>query len=345
MKRRGSAMIFAVVMVVAITTSIMVTLTVTTNALRHVRRQEDITRARYALEGAMVQAVAEHGKGTYSLPANRSYVVGGLLNSLTVTDNSSNIRRTLAFSGTVPIRGTTYSESRIMGQRLVASPFYYALFVDGTFSLNNTLTTGSGGANGDVYVKGASSLLGLGNTVNGEFETTSTLTLGTLSITGTAFEGVPALTFPTVNTTDYSTASGVTTIGSSLNGYTFNSGVTGTQLLYAPSDLFIRGTFRNKGTIFVNGDVTVSNAMSYFDSNSRLTVIALGSITFSNSTVVGYWYGDTCWVQASGVNISRGGLAVRSFGSLLGSITVINDPAVWNDPSEGPKMYLPGFYP
>lgn len=345
MKRRGSAMIFAVVMVVAITTAIMVTLTVVTNALQHVRRQENITRARYALEGAMVQAVAEHGKGTYSLPANRSYVVNGLLNSLTVTDNSSAVKRTLSLSGTVAIRGTTYSEARVMGQRLTASPFYYALFVNDAFSLNNTLTTGSGGENGDVYIKGASSLLGLGNTVNGEFESASTLSLGSISITGTAFEGVPALTFPPVNATDYSTASGVTTIGSSLNGYTFNSGVTGTQLLYAPTDLSLRGTFRNKGTIFVNGDVTVINTMSYFDSNSRLTVIASGSITFNNPNVVGYWYGQTCWLGLTGVNISRGGLAVMSFGSLLGSITVINDPAVWNDPSEGPKMYLPGFYP
>jgi hypothetical protein len=343
-KRRGSAMIFAIVMVVAITTSIMVTLTVTTNALQQVRRQENILRARYALEGAMVQAVAEHGKGTYSLPATRSYVVNGLSNSLTITDNSSVLLRTLSITGTVAIRGTTYTESRVMGQRLTASPFYYAIFVNNPVSTSQTITTGTSNENGDFYAKGAVSLLALSNTINGELESTSTVTTEGLTIAGSVFENVSALTMPTVNATDYSTASGVTTIGTSLNGYTFTTGVTGTQLLYAPTDLTLRGTFRNKGTIFVNGDVTVINSMSYFNSSSRLTVIATGSITFNNPTVVGYYFGTTCFTGASGVNVSRGGLAFNTL-SPSGPVTVTNDPAVWNDPSEGPKMYLPGFYP
>lgn len=344
MKRRGSAMIFAIVMVVAITASIMVTLTVTTNALRHVRRQEDITRARYALEGAMVQAVAEHGKGTYSLPANRNYVVNGFTNALTITDNSSSIMRTLSLTGTVPIRGTTYTETRVMGQRLVASPFYYALFVNTAFPTSHAITTGASGANGDLYAKGAVNLLAITNTVNGELESTSTVTTEQLTITGSVFENTPSIPMPTVDPLNYSTASGVTTIGTSLNGYTFTTGVTGTQLLYAPSDLSLRGTFRNKGTIFVNGNVTVTSAMSYFNTSSRLTVIATGSITFDSPNVVGYFFGNFCYTGTSGVNVSRGGLAFNNY-FLSGPVTVINDPAVWNDPSEGPKMYLPGFYP
>ena len=187
----------------------------------------------------------------------------------------------------------------------MARPFYYAIFVNSPNSPSHTITTGTSGADGDLYANGAVNLLALSNTVNGELESTSTVTTGGLTVAGSVFENTTPLTMPSVTSTNYSTASGVTTIGTSLNGYTFTTGVTGTQLLYAPTDLSLRGSFRNKGTIFVNGDVTVINSMSYFNSSSRLTVIATGSITFNNPNVVGYW----------------------------------------NDPSEGPKMYLPGFYP
>ena len=188
-KRRGSVMIFVVVLIVSLTTAILATVALTSSIGRDERIYEDRVRMGYAFEGAMEQAAQDFTAGTLStLPSSRNVNIQGVACSLTITDNNANIPHTMLMSGTATYHGRTISESKVVGKRVAPNPFYYALFVNNGFTYTGALNTGASGANGDVYANGMVIFSGTG-TINGNLESTATVNLGTETVTGTQYVG------------------------------------------------------------------------------------------------------------------------------------------------------------
>ena len=347
-RQRGSAMIFAVVLVVSMTTVIGATVWLSSSLVRDERIFEDQTRMQYAIDGAVEQAAQDYTAGTLAaLPTTKSVTINGVSCSLTITDNSANIPHTMSIASSATYKGKTISNTRVIGMRKAPSPFYYAMFVNGGLTSSATVTTGSSGSNGDVYANGAVSLTGTGNSIGGDLESTSTQSIGTTTVSGMQYPSASAITFPTVLASNYSSVANQTVSKGSLTGATFSSTTGAYWLIYcSSSSVSISGTFTGKGTIFVNGNATISGAITLGNSSSRVAIIASGTLSFTSSGPhSAYFYGGTCTLPTGGITISKGALVVSSLSTTNQPITITNDNSVWLSSSEGTNHRLPGFYP
>lgn len=339
-------MIFAVVLVVSMTTAILATVYLTSSIGRDERIYEDQVRMKFAIDGASEQIAQDYASGALTvLPSSRTVNVNGVSGTYTITDNSANIPHTLSISGTVSWHGRSITEAKVVGMRKMPSPFYYALFVNGALTSSAALVTGSAGSNGDVCANGIVSLLGTGSTINGDLESSGAQTIGTTSVTGTQFPGSTAVTFPTVSAATYSAAANQTVSKGSVNGFTFGSTGGNYYLVYCSSaSVSISGTMSGYGTIFVNGNVTISGPITYANQTTRVAIIASGTITFTSSGPhSGYFYGGACILPVGGITISKGALVVGSLTTTTAPITITSDPSVWLDSTQGTKHRLPGF--
>jgi hypothetical protein len=349
MKQRGSVMIFAVVLVMAMTTVIVATVWLTSSLVKDERVYEDQVRMKYSIESAVEQAGQDYTAGTLAaFPSSRNVSINGVACALTITDNSANIPHTMSVSTTATYKGRTIVETKVIGMRKAPSPFYYSLFVNSGFTYTGTLTTGSAGANGDVYVGGICTLTGIGSVVNGDLESSGAQTINTATVTGTQYPGASAITFPTVVSSNYSTVANQTVNKGSLAGATFSATGGAYWLIYCSTTtgVSISGTFTGKGTVFVNGPVTISGPVSAANSNSRVAIIANGAITFtSTGPHSAYFYGGACTLPIGGITITKGALVVSSLVTLTQPITITNDNSVWLSATEGANHRLPGYYP
>ena len=347
MKQRGSVMVFAIVLVTAMTSVICATVWLTSSLVKSERVYEDQVRARYAAEAITEQAAQDFTNGTMTLPSTRTPSVTGVTSTVTATDNSSNIPHTMSVTATSTIHGHAVTVTKIVGLRKAPSPFYYAMFVNAGLTSSAAFVTGSSGINGDVYSNGAISLTGTGNTINGDLESTSTQSVGTSTITGSTYPSATAITFPTVTSTNYSAVANQTSNSGTLNGATFSTTTGAYYLLYMNNaSVSISGTFTGKGTVYVNGNATISGPITLGNSSSRVAIIASGTITFSSAGPhSAYFYGGACTISATSLTITKGALVVASLATTTKPITITNDTSVWLSSTEGTNHRLPGFFP
>lgn len=347
--KRGSAMIFAVVMTVSMTTIVVATVWLSSSLVKDERVYEDQLRVKFAIDGACEQAAQDYTAGTLAaFPATRTTTVNGVSCAMTISDNSANIPHTMSMAVTATYKGKSLTDTKILGMRKAPSPFYYALFVNAGLTSSAAVTTGSSGSNGDIYANGAISLTGTGNTVNGDLESTSTQSIGTTSVTGNQYPSTTAITFPTVSSANYSTVANQTMSKGSLAGATFSTTTGAYYLIYCSqtSGVNVSGTFTGKGTVFVNGPVTISGPITLGNSSSRVAIIANGSITFSSSGPhSAYFYGTSCTLPTGGITITKGALVISSLSTTNQPITITNDNSVWLSSTEGTNHRLPGYYP
>lgn len=345
-------MIFAVLLMAAMTTAVVATVWLTSSLSRDERLYEDRIRSRYAFDAVCEQAAQDYTAGTLAtFPTSRNVTVNGVVCAMTISDNSANIPHSLSISATMSYHNRTFTDTKVVGMRKTPSPFYYALFfssMSGGGTISGALNTGSSGANGDVYFGGPVTLTGTGSTINGDLESTGSISSGTTSITGMSNANVSAVALPSVLASNYSSIANQTVSKASLAGATFTVTTGNYSVIYCSSSgVSISGTFTNKGTVFVNGNVTISGPISVANSSSRVAIVASGNITFTSSGPHNaYFYAaGSATLPAAGITITKGGLVAGSLTTVTAPITATNDTAVWLDSTEGTKHRLPGFYP
>src|SRR5204862_7489419 len=174
--------------------------------------------------------------------------VGSNSATLTTTDDSATIPKTLRMSSSTVVNGKTFSGIGISGQRIIPKPNYYALFVNNDLDTSSyTLVTGNSGANGDVCANGNISLSD-GSTINGDLEGSGSIHANG-TVVGNKWTTAPVVPFPTPVRANYSGAAVVTLTGNqTLAGYTFLSAY---RLVYINGNLTILGAISGTGTIYV----------------------------------------------------------------------------------------------
>ena len=345
--RRGSVMIFAVILTTSLTSVVVATVWLCTSLVKDERIREDRTRMFYASEGATEQAAQDYANGTLTLPTTRTVAVNGVSCALTITDNNANNPHTMVVQSVATYHGRTYTFTKTVGERKLPSPFYYALYVATGMTYAGNLNTGASGINGDVYVGGALTLTSLSTTINGDLESSGLLSISTASVTGTSYPSSTSIPFPTVTATNYSTVANQTTSSGSISSTSFSTTTGNYYLIYdSNTSVNISGTFTGKGTIFCKGNVTITGPVTVANSSSRVAIICAGTLTFSSGGPhSAYFYAPTISPPLLGLTITKGGLVCNSLSTLTSPMTITNDPAVWNDSTEGTKHRLPGFFP
>lgn len=355
-RQRGSAIIYIMVMVVAIAAVVLVCAEFGMATIRHQLRYEDQIALNYAFEGICSKINADSAAGNLgTLPASYAVSQNGVSGTITVSDNSASLASSLLASGTLTATdGRTYPVSAILPKTTSANPYWYALFVNSNLSSSGwKFNTGSGGSNGDIFANGTVSITGSGsagnNVVNGNIQATgSSITTSTLTVTGTKSTGASAIAYPSPSWFNYWLYSSTLSSNNNLAGATFSSVASGSQypILYMSSvSVNVSGTFTGKGTVYFAGNVTVNGAMSYGNSSSRVAFVVQGNLTTNGQALIGYWFvvGSTSTGGAAFTN-TNGGIVTSSFSS--GSpLSLTLDPAVKNSSAEGKYLNLPGLWP
>jgi hypothetical protein len=345
--RSGAAMVFVVVMVGLCTVAVLASVQLTTSASAIQAKRESDARARYAFEGASQLCLSDLRTNNTSVPSTKTYTIGDHKVTLTVTDNSASLARTVRIDAQVTILGRNHKFTRIVGNRLDPHPLFYALFIDDNLDPNRAITVGLDNTAGDTCINGSVVARSNPFTIYGDLETMGTTVPVGATITGNTVRSAARVPFPALNAASYLAASALSLPLSALNGYGFPV-VEPYQLLYRLGNLDISGAFSGKGTIFVQGDVLISANISYSSASSRLVVIATGKIEAAASvtSIVGFFYSATEFktVNPATLAISPGGLATKRL-TLNGPITITNDPVFWNYPAEGKRHWLPGMWP
>lgn len=352
--RRGSAMLFAVVMVSLMTIGILASVQLATSAALIQSKREAESKARYAFEGAVQLFLTDLRNAAASVPLTKAYAVGDHTVTLNVLDNSTSVARTLFATGKLKVQGREYQFTRRLGNSLDPHPFFYSIFTNSQLDPLKAMTFGSGGSLGDVMFNGGVVVRSNPFVVNGDFEsTTSGLPVGA-SVVGNMLRGARPVPMPPFNVNNYNPGlvggllNTVLQLTGSIVGMVFPT-VEPYRLVYRTGDLSLSGNFSGKGTIVVDGNVTISGNMTYADADSRLVVLASGRITVAPSVTgyVGFFYTPTEFATSSSVswaNLNKGGIAAQKL-TVASPMTIIHDPSFWYSPSDMTRHRVPGYWP
>ncbi len=345
MRQRGSVILIVLVLVSATAVIVIAAADLTISAMAGQWRRYHQIHAQYVADAAVEWVQAKRKAGTLALPANQNLTIDGSQVNIVVSDNSVSLKRSLRVEITVQEGGLTFKKARVVGDGIVPKHFYYALGSNDQFQVSSSLTTGAGGRLGDIFCNDKLTVSALGVTVNGDLEVVGTLS-GSPTVTGTVWNPCPSITFPLVNSGDYFVGA-IPVLVADINGWTFTPTVLDYETLYAPGNANLSGTYAGKGVIFVANDIKIVGDVRYADNNSVMAVIALNSITVeSNVTHIdGYYFaGQKLTSNPANLTLGRGAIVAKKI-DLKGVLTATYDPWVWNDPEEGKRLKLPGFWP
>ncbi|MBN9502636.1 MAG: hypothetical protein BGO01_02165 [Armatimonadetes bacterium 55-13] len=351
MKRRASALLYVLMMTLATSAIVMATINLAASGHNAEVRDERKAMAGAAFDGMVDQVLSDSAAGVLTVPSTRPIALDPVGGSVTVTDNGGAVAGSYLVEGTMTVGGLTYRQSRIIGRKGTPNPFFYVLFSNSSLSSTQAVVTNGPSWAGDVSINGNLTLSNPSTQINGDVEATGAINPATLSVTGSKLQGVSAVPFtklpyiliPALN--PYLIEAILQLPGLLIDGLNLGSGY---PLAYALLATQIKGTFTGKGTIYFPGDVTVVGDMFYGDSNSRIAIIAYGNITVAGSVthLVGHLYaGGTITFQASSAKLLDTGSVVANAVSIQAPVTLNHDPAIWQDPSEGYRLKLPGYWP
>ena len=349
MRKRGSAMIIILLMVLATAFIVSVAATFGRQSNDIEFRYERDAKVQCAWDAAVSQADANEAAGSFSsFPATFALNLNGVTGTINVADNSGSMANSLLVTSTLTAAdGKTYGESSIIAKTTTATPFYFAVFSNHAFTDTHQFVTGGSGSNGDVFANGNISITGGGtSTVNGNISSTGLVTLSGTTVTGSQYASQTAITFTTPPSNGYYVNQTATSSSGTLSGYTFGSVSAGSQypILYeSAASVNVSGSFTGTGTVYFNGNVTVSGAMSYGNGSSHVAFIVNGNLTTNGNALVGYWYvNGTTTTSGSSLSNTKGGLITNNFSP--GTSTAITlDPTVKNSVATGNELSLPGY--
>jgi len=350
-RRQGSALLYVLAMVIAVGAISIAAVNVCAAGYTAQIRSERAAMANDAFDGAVDQVVEDSVNGTLTVPSTRNLTIGSTVCAITISDNSINLSGSYLVTGTMVVKGLTFNRSRVIGRRITPNPFFYVLFSNSTVNSNQAVVTNGPSWAGDVSVNGNLTFSSVSTQINGDAEATGTISPAGLSVTGVKLPGASPVTFtplpfiliPALN--PYLIQAVLQLPGLLINGLSLGNGY---PLAYALIATQLKGTFTGKGTIYFPGDVTIVGDMFYGDANSRIAVIAYGNITVSGSVshLVGYFYaGGTFTVQSPTAKLLDTGCVVANSVVIQSPFTLNHDAAVWQDPTEGFRLKLPGYWP
>lgn len=346
-RQRGSALIFCVILITAITVYFVAAQELMMASVRTQARVEERTRANYALESIANFAASEFARGIYTTSSVRSSTYLGRPVSATVTDNDGAIPKTLRMECSAQFRDRTHSATHIRGKSF-ASPWHYAIVATDKLEWVTPVTTTGPAPGASVYKVGDVTNMGSSHTVNGDLEATGTINPTGITVSGTQWQDAPALVVPGLSIAAIIGMGLPNYPAANLSGYTFTDRMDGThEVVYRLGNLNMSGTFAGRGTVVVTGNININGNMDYANAGSTLAIICLGDVTFGapRTTAVGLVYARKYLRPSGGVHGTHfGAIVVEEFKPDT-QMTVAFDPVCWNDPAVMRKLHLPGYWP
>ena len=269
--RRGSVALVAIVTMIVVFILALGLLTLGGNMRLAGKRQ-----MRHRGAQTMAAAGAEYGYwatdlNNGALPATYTHTLPSGSFTVTVSENGASVPGTIQVVSQGTQGGETDKVTRVMLGKTV---FDYTLCSNTDLSDPEFLTTGSGGAGGDIRSNGKITMAK--TTVNGNV-TAGGQVKNVLSVTGTTTAGAPTLPFPAIDTTYYAGIANRTFAGNQTwAGFTFNSPY---EVVYVSGDITLTaGTVSGTGTLVATGKIHFNGSFSYQFSTDKIAGIAANGI-------------------------------------------------------------------
>lgn len=340
MKRRGSAMVFVIIVVFSITSVVLVAAKLSSaSETEYVNNLQDAQFDAMA-DGSLSQLKADAYKNAVSVGTRSNTFDKGTVTTAVAAHPTLPRAYLLTMTGRIGDRD--FRRVKVVGNRVRPNPSFYGLWVAGIYS-DSTLATRVDGsayfaANATIsgpwtvtkdYLNGGAATLNVGTTVSGHYLT-----------------GVRAQTMTTSVATNYTG----TALGNSMADLTFgpeSGGFYPVSTKAAGNLTLSGGTISGKGTVFVAGNLTINGNYNYADTNSRVVFIVKGRLTVGATAtqIVGTYLVESR-IDLSGVTLTvpRGNLCTAgTINRTLCALDITQDMAFLDSQAECTKHKIPGF--
>jgi hypothetical protein len=340
-RQGGSAYIYVLLMVIAVTTVGLAVASATINSILAQKKLLNKTTADYLLQGAIDHLEILRIYSRLSLPSTQTVAIDG--KSIQIELSAGTTSNTMNAKLSCDVAGQTFTR-RIVTGRSRPTPFFYAVATTNLISEDLvTCVIGSAASPANVYCGSSVSLTNSSSKVWGDVEAKSTIN-ATLDTSGTKYQNITDDIFTTSGLLDYLTlASTKYLLNQDWNGFTFNTVAEGSpyHLVHITGNLRLKGVISGRGTIYATGNVTVTGPITYADANSKLVIISQGttSIDFDSS---GYFYGMGGLTLNNGADV-YGGVYTTGNLKIKNTTTVAFDSYIANNPDQGTLFRLPGY--
>lgn len=345
-KQRGSALLFTLLTSIAATTVVLATVGSITQEVQRQRLAERSHIIGASFDAVANKVVSEFAAGNRELSANLITVAinGGTWN-LTLTDNSASVANTILVTGTGIVNGKIEYGRKVVPRPYLESPFTYGLTTMKDLNISSSLVVGSVLQKCNVWNEGR--VIGtLLCTVNGKLCSTSTINNPLVTATDGAGQNLQSRGVPPLDVSLYQAVADRTISGSTLVGFTFAKDY---EVVYVDGNLKLSGAITGKGTIVAKGDIEFEGDTSYADKNSRAVFLAGAEIRATGTTanIVGVLYATKKLKIDGGptVKLEPGIAATLDILELKKGFVIGFDKFIADNPEEGPKYKLPGFWP
>lgn len=342
-RRRGSALIFVIGMLFATGVILMATAQVSMANERSVQAEQRIAEKENYVKGVEAWMASEAANNTIAMNTDLSLTAEGIPYRARVA-STANPR---IYRITNPTSFTRVPFSVEVAGRQRSHPAYYAIWANGALgnttsaltissaegsvhSNSNFRANASSVINGDITAGGGASVIGF--------------------VGGNRRTGAPLQTTPLFDIADYDAVNVWDNFDGTQDGLLFINLGSPYPVFYYGNHLSIEGTYSGRGTMAVNGNLTLSANSSYSNATSRVVFIVKGNLYVDPActSFVGTYIvdGSITFMGNAGKTMTRGNLiSSGNFDPQLANFNATADRAFWNDRTEAQKHRMPGFWP
>jgi len=345
MKRRGSALVYVIIVVFSITSVVLVSAKLSSASENEFQSAYRDAQFKTLSDGVIAETVADSYKQTVSVGSKSTNF--GMASLTTDVAEHATMRRAYVLN----IRGTLadrpYELKRVIGKRERPHPAFYGLWVKSNYTDSALGTT----IDGSAYMTGSALLSGPW-TVTEDFlvRGTATLSLGT-TVGGSHLTGVRDQTMPDFPRSDYEPQGTLlpTNTGGNITFGGLDPQSKYPLLVRAGNYNLSGGTISGRGTYFIDGNLNVNGNYNYTDANARAVFLVRGNLTVGALTtqMVGtYIVRGRVTISGVTLDVTRGNICTdNEFRRLLAAVKITQDDTFLEQSEERVKHRLPGYFP
>ncbi len=347
-KRRGSALIYTSVLMVAITTVVIGTVQLNLVAAQKAERRIDDAKAEETFNAQVALVTSVCKSNAISLPLTFSSTMNGQTLSCSVTDNDSSLLRSYRIESS---GGGSLNRHyvKVIGGRQTTHPFYYALWTrQGLDATGTGISTTNGG---HVYI-GGNATIDSASSIAGDLWSVGSMTAGTATIARNYDGGQVAIPFYNPDLPGLKAESTSILPTPLLAALSYLSLLVNGHyaLHYYDNAASMSGILNGKGTAVFQRSMTVTGNVTYLSGAARSVFIVNGDLTINPGVtrLDGMWY-VTGNINAIGTTAAlqnmRGSIVCNGSVNTTRPMYVTMDTAFWTGRNEALRHCVPGFWP
>jgi hypothetical protein len=344
-KRRGSVMIFSVVLMAAITTVIATTLDLARIVELRQHQSEREAKWRFAVDG--IQAISQvKTEKLHEYNQQSTISINNIDFDYRVNEDPAQGNKMMVGTVSGVLEGNSRQETFQFGKRSQINPFWFLLSTTNQFSINKDMKT----FGGDLVLRDRVTFLTgsrfIGNWT-GDVYTSRSSVSASVTRFDSFFYNQPFVGDPIDLALYERSASSVLPGGTVLKNINNAQIDTPAALIYVDGDLTVLGNFQGNATYVVAGNLNIDGFAPSNPATDRVVFVVAGSVSLTSAV-------SQCFIYTQGSLLKGGGGTSATI--LTGAVHCrdLNLPGVpaefymdsyfLNNPTKAADYFIPGFW-